>query len=127
MWDAADRVCLWGLLISRPGQAPVYEPIMDATDGLDDVALALRVYRRLRELRDEATAGGGDLVVFHDAKPARLLGLLTRHGDPTVPQDATDLVDATLLDLYRVMREHYVGAGGLGLKKGGGGGRVRVA
>ena len=117
-WDAQDRVYLWGLLVGRPGEPASYEAIGDFSEQVDDAALAWQVYERLTGLRELARRAGGELVVFHYAfpEPAYLQRLLVPRG-ALVAGEVAALVEECFVDLYRVVRDHFVGVRGLGLKQ----------
>jgi predicted RecB family nuclease len=112
-WDLDDQVYLWGALVSRPGEEPAYRSIVSWDDLDADAALVLA-----REfavwLRDQITAAdeaGQQLLVYHYAHPEprylkRLLGETA----------AADLL-ARFVDLLPIVRSHYFGLHGLGIKK----------
>jgi predicted RecB family nuclease len=112
-WDPDDRVYLWGALVNRPGADPVYHPLV-TWDLLDDhgaVELAARFAGWLREQIAAADAAGQSLLVYHYAHPEptylkRLLGE-TEVGD----------ILSRFVDLLPVVRQHYFGLHGLGIKK----------
>ncbi len=112
-WDPEDRVYLWGALVTRPGQDPEYLPIA-TFDEIDDdgaILLARQFAAWLRAEIAQADAAGQSLLVYHYSHPEptylkRLLG----------EAEATDLL-ACFVDLLAVVREHYFGVRGLGIKK----------
>jgi predicted RecB family nuclease len=112
-WDPDDHVYLWGALVNRAGEEPVYHPVV-AWRELDDagaIALAESFATWLRAQITAATAAGRSLLVYHYAhpEPAYLKRLL---GEPAV----ADLL-AHFVDLLPIIREHYFGLFGLGIKK----------
>ncbi|KAA1419197.1 TM0106 family RecB-like putative nuclease [Nocardioides humilatus] len=112
-WDPDDRVYLWGALVHRAGAEPVYHPVvswseLDA-DGCVAHAEAFAVW--LRDQIAAADTAGESLLVYHYSHPEpsylkRLLG-----------EDAVaDLLDR-FVDLLALVREHYFGVRGLGIKQ----------
>lgn len=112
-WDPDDRVYLWGALVNRPGADPVYHPLV-TWDLLDDhgaVELGARFAGWLREQIVAADAAGQSLLVYHYAHPEptylkRLLG-----------ETEVDDILTRFVDLLPVVRKHYFGLHGLGIKK----------
>lgn len=112
-WDTTDCVYLWGALVTRPGDEPRYHPFV-SWDELDDAgatALAHDFVAWLRNEIAEAEAAGQSVLVFHYSTPEptylkRLLG-----------EEAVADVLAHFLDLLPIIREHYFGLDGLGIKK----------
>ena len=113
-WDPDDQVYLWGALVHRAGAEPAYHPIV-TWDGPRRRGLRRRSPRRsptwLRDQIAAADAAGESLLVYHYSHPEptylkRLLG-----------EDAVaDLLDR-FVDLLPIMREHYFGVRGLGIKQ----------
>lgn len=112
-WDPDDRVYLWGALVNRPGADPVYHPLV-TWDLLDDhgaVELAERFADWLREQIAAADGADQSLLVYHYAHPEptylkRLLG-----------ETEVDDILTRFVDLLPVVRKHYFGLHGLGIKK----------
>lgn len=112
-WDPSDHVYLWGALVIYPGRPPAYHPIV-SFDELDDdsaVGLADQFANWLRKEIANANAADLSLLVYHYAhpEPTYLKRLL---GEPQV----TDLL-AHFVDLLPIVREHFFGLHGLGIKK----------
>jgi len=119
-WTTDERVYLWGLLITRPGQEPVFEPIV-SWDLLDDAAesdLARRVVERFLQLRAEAAALGGDLRIYHytRAEIAQLTRIASRGDADGLTVESLQDSLADFVDLYDVVKSEFVGTRGLGLK-----------
>jgi len=112
-WDIDDHVYLWGAYVSRPGVEPEYvaHASWDELDADGEYALASRFAHWLRAEITAATSAGQSVLVFHysDPEPKYLARLL---GDAAV----ADLVDH-FVDLLPIVRQHYFGAQGLGIKK----------
>lgn len=112
-WDTSDRVYVWGAYVSRPGQEPAYVPYVSWAE-LDEASerdLASEFAFWLRGEISTATAAGQAVRVFHYSDPepkylARALG----------SDEVEDLI-AHFVDLLPIVREHYFGAQGLGIKK----------
>lgn len=112
-WDPEDRVYLWGALVNKQGADPTYHPIV-SWDVLDDHgagALAAEFADWLREQIAAADRSGQSLLVYHYAHPEptylkRLLG----------ETKVADLL-SRFVDLLPIIREHYFGLNGLGIKR----------
>ncbi|KRA37918.1 MULTISPECIES: TM0106 family RecB-like putative nuclease [unclassified Nocardioides] len=112
-WDPDDHVYLWGALVHSKGAAPIYHSVV-SWDPLDDagaVALAEEFARWLRDQITTAEADGHSVLVYHYAHPEpsylkRLLG----------EDEVADLL-ARFVDLLPIIRQHYFGLNGLGIKK----------
>jgi predicted RecB family nuclease len=112
-WDIDDRVYLWGAFVSRPGQEPEYVPHVswNELDEAGEQELASHFASWLRGEIAAATAAGQTVRVFHYSDPepkylARALG----------SDEVADLI-AHFVDLLPIVRQHYFGAQGLGIKK----------
>lgn len=108
-----DRVYLWGFWVSDGNGSGRYHEFSSFTE-LDDEgehALARRAMVWLREL-----VAGTDALVFHysDYEVVRLQRLAA--ADDEVMQWAVDFAGEHFVDLFRTVRQHFFGAGGLGLK-----------
>lgn len=111
-WDLDDRVYLWGVLIKRPGEVASYEPFVDFghLDHEGAYALATRFAGWLRDEIARAEAAGHSLLVYHYAHPEpaylkRIMG----------ESEVADLT-ARFVDLLPIMRTHFFGLHGLGIK-----------
>lgn len=108
-WDPTDRVYLWGALVTRPGPEPRYHPFVSWDELDDDGATALA--HGLRNEIAVAAAAGQDVLVFHYSTPEptylkRLLG----------EEEVADVLEH-FVDLLPIIRAHYFGLNGLGIKK----------
>lgn len=108
-----DRVYLWGFRVSGAGKPAQYVEFSEFAD-LDEpseLALAHRALRWLREL-----VSGSDSLVYHysDYEVTRLRRLAS--ADDDLLTWALDYAATNFVDLFEVVREHYFGAEGLGLK-----------
>jgi predicted RecB family nuclease len=112
-WDTEDHVYLWGAMVSRPGEAPTYHPVVawEALDASSEVGLAQQFADWLRAEIAAADQSGQSLLVYHYShpEPAYLERLL---GEANV----ADLT-SRFVDLLPIIREHYFGLHGLGIKK----------
>jgi predicted RecB family nuclease len=111
-WDTDNRVYLWGALIRGAGEDGYhgfcsFEPMTDEAE----VALAQRFLDWLRGHIANATSQGRTLAVFHYSfpEPAYLKKVL---GEETVAD-----VLPYLVDLLPLMRDNFLGAHGLSIKK----------
>ncbi len=112
-WDPEDRVYLWGALVNRPGADPEYHPVVSwqELDDAEAVRLAAEFADWLRGQMAVAEAAGQTLLVYHYSHPEptylrRLLG----------EEAVADLVER-FVDLLPIVREHFFGLHGLGIKK----------
>lgn len=112
-WDPDDRVYLWGALVHRAGAEPTYHPVVSWAD-LDDAGGVEHAEAFAAWLRAQIMAAddaGESLLVYHYSHPEptylkRLLG----------EQAVADLTDR-FVDLLAIVREHYFGVRGLGIKQ----------
>ncbi|MCB0912570.1 MAG: TM0106 family RecB-like putative nuclease [Propionibacteriaceae bacterium] len=108
-----DRVYLWGFWISDGNGGGRYQEFSSFTE-LDDAgerALARRAMVWLQEL-----VADSDALVFHysDYEVVRLQRLAA--ADDDLMQWAVHFADTHFVDLFQAVRQHFFGAGGLGLK-----------
>jgi predicted RecB family nuclease len=108
-----DRVYLWGFWVSDGNGGGTYQEFSSFTE-LDDAAehdLARRAMAWLRDL-----VGDTEALVYHysDYEVVRLTRLAT-DGDP-VMEWGVDFARSNFVDLFTVVREHFFGTNGLGLK-----------
>lgn len=112
-WDPDNHVYLWGVLVSRDGGEPAYEPLVEWSEmtRADDIAMAERFGTWLRAQIADADAYGKSLLVYHytSPEPNALKDLLGK--------DAVADLLRRFVDLYPIMRKHYFGRDGLGIKK----------
>jgi len=112
-WDPNDRVYLWGALVSRAGEEPVYRPVVEWSDLDDDraVPVAEAFAAWLRDQITAADAAGLSLLVYHYSSAERTY-LKKVLGEEAV----ADLLER-FVDLLAIMKEHFFGVDGLGIKK----------
>lgn len=113
--SADDRVYLWGFWVDDPDAGtPVYRAFsaFRELDAAGEAALAASALGWLRE-----TTRGRDAAVYHysDYETIRIERLASR-----LPADlaawVAEAVPARFVDLFALVRDHYLGANGLGLK-----------
>lgn len=112
--SAQDRVYLWGLWIDDAREAsPRYVHFSEFRDldAAGEAELAIRAFEWLREY-----TAGRDAAFYHysDYEVLRIKRLSTRCG--TAGEWMTEQAQEVFVDLFRVMKQHYFGANGLGLK-----------
>ncbi len=113
--SVTDRVYLWGFLVSDGRNDSHYYRHFSAFEDLDDeaeVTLAESAMGWLRELVE-----GADTLVFHysDYEVVRLDRLAKRGGSESLDW-AVDWAREHYFDLFTVIRTHFFGTQGLGLK-----------
>ena len=115
--SAADgRIYLWGFLVhdttSPGGRRYVAFSRFDDLDDAAEAALAVEAFRWLRTLVETSDS----VRVYHYSayEPSAIRTLAQRTGDPGLAWAAGYADD--LVDLYDVVKTHFFGAGGLGLK-----------
>jgi len=112
-WDPDDQVYLWGALVGRTDSEPAYHPIVswDERDEAGWVRHAEAFVTWVRGQVAAADAAGESLLVYHysHAEPTYLKRLL---GEDAV----ADILDR-FVDLLPIVREHYFGVRGLGVKQ----------
>jgi predicted RecB family nuclease len=110
------RVYLWGFLVQRVGQPdPVYQEFSRFTD-LDDrteAALAVDAFTWLRSVVES----GETVAVYHYSgyEVAKICALAERTPDPMLVW-AVDYAAEHFVDLLEIVKAHYFGVSGLGLK-----------
>lgn len=111
-----DRVYLWGFLVDDPERGrPTYHHVSTFAD-LDDVEeaeLAALAFAWLREL-----TAGRDAALYHysDYEVVRVNRLAARLEDAELADWARTATTSAFVDLFEVVRTHFLGANGLGLK-----------
>lgn len=113
--SVGDRVYLWGFLVSDARDGSHYYRHFSAFEDLDDdaeVALAEAAMQWLHDLVD-----GVDALVVHysDYEVVRLDRLARRSGSPALAW-ALQWGNTHFFDLFTVIRTHFFGTQGLGLK-----------
>ncbi len=112
--SAEGRIYLWGFLVQRAGADPVYHQFSRFRDlDLDGEAeLAVEAFSWLRGLAETE-----DLAVYHYSsyEPNAISTLAERTGHPVLTW-AVDFAAERFVDLLDVVKAHYFGASGLGLK-----------
>ncbi len=117
--SADGRVYLWGFWVERPGDAdagPGEYVAFAAFRDLDEAAetaLAVEAFTWLRDLVD----AGPSVAVYHYSgyEPSTIDTLARRSGHPVLAW-ATAYAQEGFVDLLDVVKEHWFGVGGLGLK-----------
>ena len=113
--SADEKVYLWGFWVSGAAAGePGYVEFSDfrPLDEAGEVALAVRAMSWLRQRVE-----GVDSLVFHYSGYERdQLERLARANDEPVLQWAVDFSRAHFVDLFPVVRRHFFGTDGLGLK-----------
>ncbi len=112
-WDPDDHVYLWGALVHCPDAEPSYHAVV-AWDERDDAGWIEHAESFASWLRGQvavAEASGESLLVYHysHAEPTYLKRVL---GEDAV----ADLLER-FVDLLPIVREHYFGVRGLGIKQ----------
>ncbi len=112
--SAEGRIYLWGFLVQRSGSEPVYHQFTRFCD-LDpdgEAELAVEAFGWLRGLAETE-----DLAVYHYSsyEPNAVKTLAERTGDPTLTW-AVGFAAEHFVDLLDIVKAHYFGASGLGLK-----------
>ena len=111
-----DRVYLWGFLVDDPARGrPTYHHVsmFGDLDDTDEAELAWLAFVWLRDLTD-----GRDAAFYHysDYEVLRVNRLAARLADADVADWARAATSGAFVDLFEVVRTHYLGANGLGLK-----------
>ena len=120
--SADGRVYLWGFWVERPAAGPGEYVAFSAFRDLDEAgetALAVAAFTWLRDLV-EAEAGaapGRGVAVYHYSayEVSQVDALAQRSGDPVLAW-ASAYAHAEFVDLLDVVKEHWFGVSGLGLK-----------
>ena len=111
-----DRVYLWGFLVDDPERGrPTYHHVSTFADldDTDEAELAALAFAWLRDLTD-----GRDAALYHysDYEVLRANRLAARIEDTELADWARAATTSTFVDLFEVVRTHFLGANGLGLK-----------
>lgn len=113
--DAEGRVYLWGCLLALPGEEPEYVAFtrFEHLDAAGEGELAAEFATWLVELAERYP----ELLVYHysDYEVVHLRRLASRTGHPAL-HAAVELTREHFCDLYRYVRDNFVGVEGLGLK-----------
>ncbi len=114
--SAADgRIYLWGFLVSTEGGPGTYHEFsrFDDLGDAGEAALAAEAFSWLRSMV-EAT---GSLAVYHYSgyEVTRIRELAQREQDPLLDW-AVAYAEEQFIDLLEVVKTHFFGVGGLGLK-----------
>lgn len=109
------RIYLWGFGVTRAGAKPEYIAFTrwDDLDAAGELDLACEALGWLRQ-----QVAAGPTTVFHYSGYERMQveRLAELHHDPVLDW-ALEQWDAVCCDLYELVREHWFGAHGLGLKQ----------
>jgi predicted RecB family nuclease len=112
---ANGRVYLWGFLVQPAGGPGVYHEFSRFTDldDADEVELARDAFEWLRSVVET----GGRVVVFHYSgyEVAKIRSLADRWADPLLDW-AAGYAEEQFVDLLEIVKNHYFGVAGLGLK-----------
>ena len=112
---ANGRVYLWGFLVQPAGGPGVYHEFSRFTDldDADEVELAREAFEWLRSVVET----GGRVVVFHYSgyEVAKIRSLADRAADPLLDW-AAGYAEEQFVDLLEIVKNHYFGVAGLGLK-----------
>ena len=123
-WDPAGRVYLWGFWVASSEQpSGAYHPSVDwaAMDQQRESALAGAAWLWLTGQADEAERAGGSLRVFHYSHPEVSMWrrIIDREdGAASLPclTEFDAFVEQHFVDLNALVRGHFRGIDGLGLK-----------
>ena len=113
-WDTDNRVFLWGALVTddeNPEGAYVDFTEIDALDAAAEHALGMRFLTWLREHIAAAAERGVTVAVFHYSHPE------TSHLVRVLGSDEPADVLPLFVDLLPIIREHFIGVAGLGIKQ----------
>jgi predicted RecB family nuclease len=114
--SADGRIYLWGFLVQQTGRIEVVYREFSRFDDLDDraeAALALDAFTWLRSIVESTPS----VVVFHYSgyEVAKIIELARREHDELLDWAAT-YAEEHFVDLLEVVKAHYFGVSGLGLK-----------
>jgi predicted RecB family nuclease len=114
--SAADgRVYLWGFLVQRDDEPAVYHEFsrFSVLDELGELQLAREAFEWLRSVVE----AGEPVVVYHYSgyEVAKIRGLADRTCDPLLDW-AAEYAEEQFVDLLEIVKAHYFGVAGLGLK-----------
>lgn len=122
--SAADGIYLWGFLVHdrRTGSGPRYVPFADFSElnTAQELHLARTAMAWLRDLVAEVGADRVRVYHYSDYERVRLARLAQESVNP--PDDdplawAVDFARTGFVDLFSLMRRHFFGTHGLGLKQ----------
>ncbi|MGI3782169.1 MAG: TM0106 family RecB-like putative nuclease [Janthinobacterium lividum] len=119
--SAEGRVYLWGFWTERPGVAAEGEYVAFAAfrdlDEEAETALAVEAFTWLRELVESEAGSGPGVAVYHYSayEPNQIDALARRSGHPVLAW-ASAYAREGFVDLLEVVKEHWFGVSGLGLK-----------
>jgi predicted RecB family nuclease len=117
--SAGDHAYLWGFHVDdRASGRQFYRPFarFEPMDAAAERDLAAEAFEWLR-----AVTRGRDAAVYHYSdyetlRVHRLAARIADHGDPELAAWATAATEELFVDLFTVVRGHFFGADGLGLK-----------
>ena len=110
-----SRIYLWGFLVDRPGSEPSYVAFTRWHD-LDAAEEGNLAVEALTWLRAQAEAGPVRIYHYSGYERVQIERLAAVHGHPVL-RWTLDHFDELFVDLYEVVRQHWFGAHGLGLKQ----------
>lgn len=111
--SADDRVYLWGFWI-QDGDAQGYHHISRFSELTPQAELDLAI-EAMRWLRDRIAGRVVKIYHYSSYEPQRLRLLAARSDDPVFAW-ALDQIQSSFVDLFTLVRSHYFGTWGLGLK-----------
>lgn len=121
--DREGRVYLWGMLITdtATGKSSFrHHTSWDVLDAATEAHLAGKFWRDFTDLLQSAAERGQTVKVFHYAnpEPGNLRRIAADHPNGPLPElaEVNNVIRSTFVDLYPVMRRHFFGRSGLGLK-----------
>ncbi|MEA4943770.1 MAG: TM0106 family RecB-like putative nuclease [Propionicimonas sp.] len=112
--SAEGRVYLWGFWLDDPAGEPHYRQFSDFRE-LDDAAELALAHQAMTWLR--ARTDGTDARIYHYSDyELRAIARLARAGDDPMLGWAVEYARAHFVDLFPIVRQHFFGTNGLGLK-----------
>lgn len=113
--SADDRVYLWGFWINDAATGESGYHQLSRFERLDDHTETALATQALSWLRDRIADRDARVYHYSDYEIQRIRRLAERHHTPAL-EWATSFADRNFVDLYLIMRRHFFGAHGLGLK-----------
>ncbi|MGD7704658.1 TM0106 family RecB-like putative nuclease [Microlunatus sp. Y2014] len=113
--SADQHVYLWGFLVND-GDSSSYVPFAEFSD-LDDAGEVALAVRALTWLRTQVVDHGATVHHYSGYEVTQLLKLAERSPEHEVLQWACEATGHDFVDLYEVVRQHWFGVNGLGLKQ----------
>lgn len=113
-WDAENRVFLWGALLTdqdHPEGVYIHFSTLEPLDAESEYELGIRFLTWLRDQINRARRSDQTVAVFHYSHPE------ASHLIRVLGEDAVSDVLPVFVDLLNVVRAHYIGVAGLGIKQ----------